>query len=212
MSQSKTTSNRPFASSRAAVEKVALELFAESSFDDTPVEDIAAAAGISRRTFFRYFPTKSDVLFGEFEVLLEDLDDWFEQAPDDEPMFAVIADATMRFNRIHTDGLVAHRERMKLILQTPALRANGVLRQAEWVDVIARFAARRMGVSEASLEAQLAAQLSIGAANAAYDRWLNDEDSDLTELVDRAFAMIGTLPHATPAAPLPPNRRAATAS
>ena len=63
MTQTKTTSNRPFASSRAAVEKVALELFAERGFDDTPVEDIAAAAGISRRTFFGYFPTMSDVLF-----------------------------------------------------------------------------------------------------------------------------------------------------
>ena len=196
MTQTKTTSNRPFASSRAAVEKVALELFAERGFDDTPVEDIAAAAGISRRTFFRYFPTKSDVLFSEFDTLLDGLHQWFDETSDDRPMFEVIAEATMRFNRVHTDGPVAHRERMKLILHTPALRANAALRHAEWLGVIARFAARRMGVAEASLEAQLAGHLSIGAANAAYDQWLRDESSDLTALVDRAFAMIETLPDA----------------
>ena len=116
-------------------------------------------------------------------------------------MFEVIAEATMRFNRVHTDGPVAHRERMKLILHTPALRANAALRHAEWLGVIARFAARRMGVAEDSLEAQLAGHLSIGAANAAYDQWLRDESSDLTALVDRAFAMIETLPDAGAAKP-----------
>ena len=201
MTQTKTTSNRPFASSRAAVEKVALELFAERGFDDTPVEDIAAAAGISRRTFFRYFPTKSDVLFSEFDTLLDGLHQWFDETSDDRPMFEVIAEATMRFNRVHTDGPVAHRERMKLILHTPALRANAALRHAEWLGVIARFAARRMGVAEDSLEAQLAGHLSIGAANAAYDQWLREESSDLTALVDRAFAMIETLPDAGAAEP-----------
>ncbi|NLD77504.1 MAG: TetR family transcriptional regulator [Acidimicrobiales bacterium] len=212
MTPSRPKSNRPFASSRAAVEKVALELFAERGFDDTPVEEIAAAAGISRRTFFRYFPTKADVLFGEFDVLMDGLDAWFDEAPDDQPMFAVIAEATMRFNRIHTDGLVAHRERMKLILQTPALRANGVLRQEEWVGVIARYAARRLGVAEGSLEAQLAAQLSIGAANAAYDQWLRGEERDLAELVDRSFAMIETLSRTAPAEPRSGKRRSASAS
>jgi mycofactocin system transcriptional regulator len=196
VTQTKTTSNRPFASSRAAVEKVALELFAARGFDDTPVEDIAAAAGISRRTFFRYFPTKSDVLFGEFETLLDGLHLWFDETSDDRPMFEVIAEATMRFNRVHTDGPVAHRERMKLILHTPALRANAALRHSEWLGVIARFAARRMGVAADSLEAQLVGHLSIGAANAAYEQWLRDESSDLGALVDRAFAMIETVPRA----------------
>ena len=194
MERSSTSGTGPFASSRAAVEKVALELFAERGFDDTPVEDIAAAAGISRRTFFRYFPTKGDVLFGDFGVLLQGIEDWFAAAPDDAPLFEVIAEATMRFNRFHTDGPVAHRERMELILHTPALRANATLRHAEWLAVIARYAARRMGLPEDALAAQLAGHLSIGAANAAYEQWLRDESGDLTELVNRAFGLIESLP------------------
>ncbi len=212
MTQSNGSPNGPYASSRAAVEKVALELFAERGFDDTPVEDIAAAAGISRRTFFRYFPTKSDVLFGEFGMLLDALGEWFADRADDAPMFEVIAEATMRFNRVHTDGPVAHRARMELILHTPALRANASLRHGEWLAVIAGYAARRMGEPVRSLGPQLAAHLSIGAANAAYDQWLADPDSDLGELVRRAFSMIELLPETVDAKPRSRKRRSTTAN
>ena len=177
-----------------AIEKVALELFRERGFEDTPVEDIATAAGISRRTFFRYFGSKNDILFGNFESLLHDLDQWLSSASDDRPMFEVIADAVMRFNRLPSDGPVAHRERMELILHTPALRAHAALRNAEWFAVVARYAARRMDVPPDGLEAQLAGHVALGAANAAYEQWLRDESSDLDALVHRAFRMVQLLP------------------
>ncbi|TMK59252.1 MAG: TetR family transcriptional regulator, partial [Actinobacteria bacterium] len=136
-----STTRGPQPESIEAIEKVALELFRERGFEETPVEDIAATAGISRRTFFRYFGSKNDVLFGNFEFLLEDFEEWLTSESDDRPMFDVIADATMRFNRVHSDGPAAHRERMELILHTPALRANAALRNAEWLAVVARYAA-----------------------------------------------------------------------
>jgi hypothetical protein len=108
-------------------------------------------------------------------------------------MFDVIADATMRFNRVHTDGTVAHRERMELILHTPALRANAALRNAEWLAVVARYAARRMGVPADELGPQLAGHIALGAASAAYEQWLRDESSDLDEVVRRAVTMAQTL-------------------
>jgi mycofactocin system transcriptional regulator len=177
-----------------AIEKVALEVFAARGFDETPVEEIAAAAGISRRTFFRYFASKNDIPFGNFESLLDDLEQWLSSAPDDRPMFEVIADAVVRFNRLHTDGPVAHRERMELILHTPALRANFALRSADYVAVFARYAARRMGVPTDDLGAQLAAHVSLGAANAAYEYWLRDASSDLFEIIHRSFTLLQALP------------------
>ena len=119
-----------------AIEKVALEVFAARGFEDTPVEDIAAAAGISRRTFFRYFGSKNDIPFGDYATLLDDLEQWLMSAPDDRPMFEVIAEAVQRFNRMHTDGPIAHRERMELIMHTPALRANAAIRHADWLAVV----------------------------------------------------------------------------
>jgi hypothetical protein len=108
-------------------------------------------------------------------------------------MFEVIADAVMRFNRLPTDGPVAHRERMELILHTPALRAHSALRNAEWLDVVARFAARRMDAPVDDLGPQLVGHVTLGAASAAYEQWLRDESSDLGEIVQRAFGMAQAL-------------------
>jgi TetR/AcrR family transcriptional regulator, regulator of mycofactocin system len=176
-----------------AIEKAALELIAARGFEETPVEDIAAAAGISRRTFFRYFGSKNDIPFGNYGALLEALAEHLSSAPEDRPIFDVIADAVMRFNRVHSDGSVAHRERMTLIMRTPSLRANAALHQDEWVNVLARFAGRRLGAAPDSLRPRLVAHLSLGASNAAYEQWLQDDRADLAELVHAAFAALPDL-------------------
>ena len=57
--------------SRAELEHVAFELFERQGFDGTTIDDIAPAAGIGRRTFFRYFPSKNDIPWGNFDEELE---------------------------------------------------------------------------------------------------------------------------------------------
>lgn len=200
-------SRAPQQTSIEAVEKAALELLAERGFDDTSAEEIAAAAGISRRTFFRYFGTKNNIPFGNYAALLRELEDWLASQPDDRPMFDVIVDAVVRFNRVHTDGPVAHRERMDLIMHTPALRANAALVNAEWQAVLARYAALRMGEPPEALGPQLVAHVSLGAASAAYEQWLRDESSDLVEVIERAFEMAQRLPDLEAEAKAPSRHR-----
>jgi TetR/AcrR family transcriptional regulator, regulator of mycofactocin system len=195
-----------------AIEKVALEVFAGRGFEDTPVEDIAAAAGISRRTFFRYFGSKNDIPFGDYATLLGDLEQWLMSAPDDRPMFEVIAEAVQRFNRMHTDGPIAHRERMELIMHTPALRANAAIRHADWLAVMARYASRRLGLPPDDLGPQLVAQVSLGASSAAYELWLSDESSDLMDLIQRAFSMVQMLPESEAPRARAPRRRTMAAT
>ena len=175
------------------IEKAALEVFAARGFEETTVEEIAAAAGISRRTFFRYFASKNDIPFGNFPVFLAELDEWLAEVPDDRPMFEVIAEAVLRFNRVHSDGAVAHRARMELIMHTPALRANAALRNTDYLNALARYAARRMGEPVGSFGPQLVGHASHGVAMAVYEQWLQDESSDLAELVHRGFAMLQNL-------------------
>lgn len=176
------------------IEKAALEVFAERGFEETTVEEIAAAAGISRRTFFRYFGSKSDILFGNFDVLLDGLEAWLATVPDDRPMFDVILEAVLRFNRVHTDGPVAHRERMELIMHTPALRANAALRNADYIRALGRYAARRLDEPVGSYRPQLVGYVSHSVTMAAYEQWLNDGSSDLAELMTEGFAMLHHLP------------------
>ena len=64
-----TRGRRP-STSRVDVARAALELFSRQGYDQTTVDEIAAAVGVSRRTFFRYFETKPDVVWGEFDAEL----------------------------------------------------------------------------------------------------------------------------------------------
>lgn len=167
---------------------MALELFADRGFGATTVEDIAAASGISRRTFFRYFRSKNDVVWGDFEGLLTAMDDWLRAAPDDEPVLDALADAVVRFNSLPPQAVPAHRERMGLILHVPALQAHATLRYADWRAVVARFVARRSGEAVAGALPQLVGHVALGAAVASYEQWLADAGTDLSTLLAASFA------------------------
>jgi mycofactocin system transcriptional regulator len=187
-------SGRSDQTTRLAVERVALELFAEKGFDNTTVDDVAAAAGISRRTFFRYFASKNDIPWSQFGPLLEDLDAWLSEVDDEVPMLDAIAQAAIRFNRFPSDGPLAHRERMTLIMHTPALLAHASRRWLEWQEVMSKFAARRMGEPIHALGPQLVGHIALAASLAAYEQWLHDERSDLEELMSRTFHMLDIRP------------------
>nr|WP_312861153.1 mycofactocin system transcriptional regulator [Amycolatopsis endophytica] len=169
--------------SRVEVEHAAFELFATRGFDRTTIDDIAKAAGIGRRTFFRYFPSKNDVAWGDFDGQLDRMRAQLASYPPDRPLLGVIREALVDFNRVEEDQAALHRRRMELILTTPALQAHSTLRYADWRQVIAEFAAARLGVAVDSLAAQTVAYTALGIALAAYEQWLRDPAADLGSLL-----------------------------
>lgn len=179
-------SGRPQATTRHDLELVALELFGRHGFDQVSVADIAAAAGISRRTFFRYYTSKNDAVWGEFDRLLARMEEGLRRAPDG-PLLRTIADAVVAFNTIPPEAVPAHRLRLSLILHTPALQAHSALRYAEWRAVVARHAARHLGLPVDGFLPQLVAHVCLAAAVAAHEQWLADGSSDLTALLRQAF-------------------------
>jgi mycofactocin system transcriptional regulator len=188
----KTQSERPRTGRRpstthAELESVALELFMTQGFDETSIDDIAAAAGIARRTFFRYYPSKSDLVWGDFEAELFRLHAWFDSASPDVPMMEAIHQAVLEFNRLPADQLPQHRRRLSLILGVPTLLANSTLRFTQWRAVVAAFAAGRLGMREDQLLPEVVAYSALGATLAGYGQWLRDEDADLTVLLDEAL-------------------------
>lgn len=172
---------------RAEIERTALDLFSRRGFVETTVEDIAEASGISRRTFFRYFASKNDVVWGDFDALLHDLDAWLRRAPDDGSMLATLRDAVVAFNALPPGAVPAHRQRMSLILYVPALQAHSTLRYASWRAVVVDYAARRLAVPMESLAAQLVGHVTLATAVTAYEQWLADVDGDLGQLITDAF-------------------------
>src|SRR5438128_1145835 len=74
------------ADTRRALEQAAIALFIEQGYDRTTIDDIATAAGVSARTFFRHFDAKEDVLIGDQNEMRRRLAHCFSIRPDDEPV------------------------------------------------------------------------------------------------------------------------------
>src|SRR3954454_21817106 len=115
---------RPPATSREDLERVAMRLFSEHGFDATTVDDIATAAGIGRRTFFRYFGSKNDVVWGRFDEGLARLRSELAAAPADRPLRDVLREAIVAFNELPPGQVPVHRQRMALILGVDSLQAH----------------------------------------------------------------------------------------
>jgi TetR/AcrR family transcriptional regulator, regulator of mycofactocin system len=181
---------RPAVTSRAELERIALELFATRGFDETTVEDIAETAGIGRRTFFRYFASKNDVVWGDFDAALADLRQRLAAVPDVVPLIEGLTGAVLAFNSLPPEAEPQHRVRMAMVLHTPALQAHSTLRYAGWRGVVADHAARRLGVTHDSLAPSLLAHQALGSCVAAYEHWLNHPESDLQDLLRQGLARL----------------------
>jgi TetR/AcrR family transcriptional regulator, regulator of mycofactocin system len=173
--------------SREQLEHAAFDLFGRQGFDRTTIDEIAAAAGIARRTFFRYFPSKNDVPWGNFEAELDRMRARLKSCPARTPLMDAIRVAVVDFNRIAPEQVPFHRRRMELILRTPALQAHSTLRYAAWREVIAEFAGERLGQPPDALAPRTVAYAALGVAVAAYEQWLEAGDAELSELLDGAM-------------------------
>lgn len=193
---------RQLSTSRGELSHLALQLFLERGFDGTTVDDIAAAAGIGRRTVFRYFASKNDLPWGDFEALLERMRGFLRGLPADTPLLQALGAAIIDFNRLPEEEIPYHRKRMELLLNVPALAAHSTLRYESWRQVIAEYAAERLGVAADGLEPQALGWILLGVSLSAYEQWLLHEDADLLELITRALGMLdpkGRRPNPEPA-------------
>jgi len=177
---------RPLVTSGAELEHVALGLFATRGFELTTVDDIAEAAGIGRRTFFRYFRSKNDVAWGDFDDHLVRFRAAFDAVPRSTSVAAALHDCILRFNDFPDDELPWLRRRMALLLGVPALQAHATLRYAAWRQVVADFVAGRRGEDPLALVPQVTAHCALGTAVTAYECWLR-QGGDLHDVMDAAL-------------------------
>jgi AcrR family transcriptional regulator len=178
---------RKKAATKHAIQEHALRLFAEKGYDATTVDEIAAAAGLSHMTFFRYFPRKEDVVeYDEYDPLLEEL--IAARPPDEPPLTALHAAIRAGLEAILTTDRDAVLQRTRLILSNPALRSRNVIAQDTTRDLFARALARRAGLSEPDLAATVQASAALAAIGPAMTAWAEgDDDADPVALIDAAF-------------------------
>jgi mycofactocin system transcriptional regulator len=166
---------------------VAIDLFAARGFDEVSVDDVAHAAGIARRTLFRYYPSKNALPWGDFDAHLEHMRDQLAALDPSVPIGDALRTALLGFNTFDDTETARHRQRMRVILQTAELQAYSMTMYAGWRAVVAAFVARRLGVDVGDLVPQTVAWTMLGVALSAYEQWLADDSVSLAQALNDAF-------------------------
>jgi mycofactocin system transcriptional regulator len=167
-------------------------MFSRHGFESVTVADIAGAIGVSRRTLFRYYPSKNDIVWGEFDAELARLAGLLRCGPSSERLAQAIRRAVVQVNNFDAAELPRLRLRMTLITTVPALQAHSMLRYRQWRDLIAEFAAERLGVETAALLPQVIGHVTLGVTMAAVITWVQTgDDRHVSEVIDQALALAG---------------------
>jgi TetR/AcrR family transcriptional regulator, regulator of mycofactocin system len=175
---------------RHHITDVAIELFARRGFDEVSVDDVAEAAGIARRTLFRYYASKNAIPWGDFDTHLQHLRDLLARMASQVPIEQALRKALLAFNTFDESEMRRHRLRMGVILKTAELQEYSMTMYAGWRGVIAEFVAHRCGQKAQDLVPQTVAWAMLGVALAAYEHWLGDESVSLTQALGDAFDVV----------------------
>ena len=178
---------------RDRIRASALRLFGEHGYDATTVEQIAAAAGVSHMTFFRYFPAKEDVALSDsYNPLLAGL---LEQTPTGWPLTDRIRTALLQGLRqlydADRDTLLAQN---KLIIATPALRERLWASQMDTQQLILQALSTGQDNPQTSFTDRVTVAACLAAATTAVLTWVeNDGTPDLPDLIEQAFDTLSHL-------------------
>ena len=177
---------RKKARTRAAIQRHALRLFREQGYEETTVSQIAAAAVVSESTFFRYFPTKEDVvLWDEFDPML--LAAFEAQPPGLSPIAAMRGAFRAVFGGISAEQQADIRERTELFFAVPELRAAAIASTVDAVVTVSALVARRTGRAPDDIAVRTFAGAVLGAMIAGTISAVSDPESDFVGLLDAAL-------------------------
>ena len=184
---------RKKARTRAAIREHALRLFREQGYDATTVDQIAEAADVSPSTFFRYFPTKEDVVLqDELDVLA--IGAFEAHSADLSPVAAFRAAARAAFGSLGEDERARLRETAELTLTVPEIRARAMDEFARTIGVIAAAAARRSGRDPNDFAVRNVAGAIVGVIMAATMPWSDwTDEATGTDMLDRIDAALAHL-------------------
>ncbi|MEU9989193.1 TetR family transcriptional regulator [Streptomyces sp. NPDC048045] len=194
---------------RDALVAAAFQLFLERGYEQTTVDDIVTLAGVGRRSFFRYFPSKEDVVFPDHERCLADMSTFLtESAEDDEPVRRV-CDAARLVLRMYAENPAFSVQRYRLTKKVPGLRAYELSVVWRYERALAAYLRGRFaGRPDGTLRADVVAAAVVAAHNNALRSWLrSDGKGDAGVAVDHALgyvqAAFGRPAHPRAITPLP---------
>ncbi|KMS77127.1 TetR family transcriptional regulator [Streptomyces viridochromogenes] len=174
---------------REALVAAAFQLFLERGYEQTTVDDIVALAGVGRRSFFRYFPSKEDVVFPDHERCLADMTAFLGASGEEHEPVQRVCDAARLVLRMYAENPTFSVQRYRLTKQVPGLRAYELSVVWRYERALAEYLRRRFaGRRDGTLRADVIAAAVVAAHNNALRSWLrSDGQGDATAAVDHAL-------------------------
>ncbi|MFC4619292.1 TetR family transcriptional regulator [Camelliibacillus cellulosilyticus] len=185
---------RKKAVTKTSIQKCALNLFREHGYHTTTVEQIAQEAGISRRTFFRYFPKKEDVVLHD-EYDLRILEAFEAQPPELGPIEALRNAMKETHSSMSDSDLIEERERNKLISSVPELRLQSLNKITQLMSWLTEAVAKRSGRDPDDFATRMFVGAVIGIILSTELYAAEESDGDYFDLVDDALAFLQTRLH-----------------
>lgn len=181
---------------RQALRQAALTLFATKGFAETSVDEIVAAAEVSRSTFFRYFPSKEAVVFDGYDETGEIFAELLRNRPPDESALEAFEAAQQKLAEV--SDVERHRAvakwREQLMANDTQLRARHMEFVKRWEGTIAEIFAQRRGRSKVAEPDRLAASVCMSAANRVSDQWWSSGGTaDPHALIATEFRLLRSL-------------------
>jgi AcrR family transcriptional regulator len=175
---------------RRAIEDAALDLFAEQGYEATTVDEIAERAEVSKATFFRYFATKGEVVFGRGDDGHDDLRAAIVARPPGEDDLTVVRRA-LQHDWTHTLDPERTTRQARAARTSPMLRGLSFDLGMAWQRAIAEALARRHGLDHPDQRARLVASVAFAALSNAVNHWLDGGGSaDLGAAIDHSFVLL----------------------
>ena len=175
------------AATRRRIRESAMKLFATAGYGATTVEHIAAGAGVTHTTFFRYFPTKEAVaLSDEFDPLIVEL--IVSRPPGEAPARKICAALLQGLTAVYASNKEGMLRQNRLILQTPEVRAHLWEQQQEQAGMIVAALQRSAKRRQSTLDLRIAAAAVLAAATIAVLTWAEGNgETELPDLLRDAF-------------------------
>jgi AcrR family transcriptional regulator len=162
---------------RAKIERVALELFAERGFEHTTLADIAEAADVSKRTIFSYFESKEDIVFCGEPLLFRQFEQRLEQRPPGATTVDVLQELMLSFTSTLDDTELL---RKKIVSRDPALRLSERARASRFEELIARSIAKDLDAPPGDVRPSLVAASMTASFTTVRDRLEAESGEPLT--------------------------------
>ncbi|MGW0928918.1 TetR/AcrR family transcriptional regulator [Streptomyces sp. NPDC002644] len=177
---------------RDALVEAAFRLFLERGYEQTTVEDIVTLAGVGRRSFFRYFPSKEGVVFPDHERRLAEVTEFLKGGDKGEDPVARVCEAVRMVLRLYTDNPTFSVQRYRLTKTVPGLRAYELSVVWRYERTFAGHLRERLSDRpDGALRADVIAAAVVAAHNNVLRSWLRSEgQGDAGEAVERALGYV----------------------